>query len=472
VALLHEVHVNALPVGRLEPVIGTARYQRLVGGATQLREQLGDRTIWNVSSTAVGGGVAEMLRVLLGYVADLDFPVRWVVIGGDPAFFEITKRLHNQIHGAVGAGGLVGGTDAQHYEEVLAANAAELTAAVQPGDIVLLHDPQTAGLAGALAGAGARVVWRCHIGADTHNEATRCAWNFLRPYLEPAFGFVFTRRQYAPSWAPPARTWVIAPSIDPFAPKNADLDPEDIRAVLATIGLLKDPAGRLGRFTRADGTQAEVTRGGRVIGERRPGPEDPLVVQVSRWDRLKDMAGVMRGFAAHVAPDGSYLVLAGPDVGGVTDDPEGAAVFAECLEQWHQLPAAARARVLLVTLPLDDPEENAVMVNAIQRHACVIVQKSLVEGFGLTVAEGMWKARPVIGSAVGGIVDQIADGTGILLSDPADLAAFGAQVQWMLDHRGEAARMGERAKEYARVHFIGDVHLLRLADVARAAIAG
>ena len=156
-----------------------------------------------------------------------------------------------------------------------------------------------------------------------------------------------------------------------------------------------------------------------------PAPGDPLVVQVSRWDQLKDMPGVMHGFAQYVAPGGSgYLVLAGPAVAGVSDDPEGAAVFGECLLQWHDLPAAARARVLLVTLPLDDIDENAAMVNALQRHATVIAQKSLAEGFGLTVAEGMWKRRPVVGSAVGGIIDQIAPGTGILLPDPRDLASL------------------------------------------------
>ena len=136
------------------------------------------------------------------------------------------------------------------------------------------------------------------------------------------------------------------------------------------------------------------------------------------------------GFAEYVAPGGGgYLVLAGPAVAGVTDDPEGAAVFGDCLLQWRDLPAAARARILLVTLPLDDVEENAAMVNALQRHASVIAQKSLAEGFGLTVAEGMWKGRPVVGSAVGGIIDQIAPGTGILLPDPRDLEAFGAAVR-------------------------------------------
>jgi trehalose synthase len=210
-----------------------------------------------------------------------------------------------------------------------------------------------------------------------------------------------------------------------------------------------------------------------VTGETRPGPADPVVVQVSRWDRLKDMAGVMRGFAEHVAPGGDgYLILAGPEVSEVADDPEGGQVLAECVAQWQGLPAAARARVLLVTLPLDDIEENAAMINAIQRHASVIVQKSLAEGFGLTVAEGMWKGRPVVGSAVGGILDQITDGTGLLVRDPADLAAFGSQVRWLLDHPGEAERMGRAGQEHVREHYLGDRHLLQYADLFGSVLGG
>ena len=191
-----------------------------------------------------------------------------------------------------------------------------------------------------------------------------------------------------------------------------------------------------------------------------------MLVQVSRWDRLKDMAGVMRGFAGHVVPAGDgYLMLVGPSVKDVSDDPEGAAVYGECLLQWRDLPPAARARILLVTLPLDDIDENAAMVNALQRHATVIAQKSLAEGFGLTVAEGMWKGRPVIGSAVGGITDQIAGGTGILLPDPADLAAFGAAARRLLGDQDQATRMGQAAHARIREQYLGDTHLLRYAQL-------
>ena len=469
---LHEVAVPATPVAVLEPVIGTERYVRLLTAAAGFRDRLGRRTVWNVNSTAVGGGVAEMLAVLVGYAGGLDIAVRWMVIDGDPEFFAITKRLHNQIHGEAG-GGPLSGADAAHYGQVLAANADGLLGQVRAGDVVLLHDPQTAGLAAPLARAGARVVWRCHIGVDWQNDATRAAWDFLRPYLAAADGFVFSRRQYVPPWIPAGQAWIIPPSIDPFSAKNQKLDAAAVQAILATIGILDgQPSQPPGRFARRDGTVGHVTRAGLVTGEGRPGPANPVVVQVSRWDRLKDPSGVMRGFARHVLPGGTgYLMLVGPMMSEVADDPEGAQVLADCQAQWRDLPAAARSRVLLVTLPLDDVEENAAMVNAIQRHAAVIVQKSLAEGFGLTVAEGMWKARPVIGSAVGGILDQIADGTGLLLPDPADLAAFGSAVRQLLDNPDKAERMGKAAQEHIREHYVGDRHLLQWAQLIDALMA-
>jgi trehalose synthase len=451
----------------LEPVIGAERYRQLLAVAEDFRRRLGGRTIWNINSTAVGGGVAEMLQCLVGYIDDLDIPIRWTVIRGDADFFAITKRLHNQIHGYAPGVGSLGAAEADHYARMLQANAAELVDRIRPGDLVLLHDPQTAGLAAPLVAAGAEVVWRCHIGLDWESDATRAAWDFLRPHLEPAQGYVFSRRQYVPSWMDDSQVAVIPPSIDPFSPKNQDLDAGAVRAILSTIGVLDGAASSdaPGRFVRRDGTTAEVHRPAVVTGESLPSADDQVVVQVSRWDRLKDMAGVMRGFAEYVVPTGAgYLMLVGPSVSDVADDPEGAAVYGECLLQWRALPAPARERILLVTLPLDDVDENAAMVNALQRHASVIAQKSLAEGFGLTVAEGMWKGRPVVGSAIGGILDQIAGGTGVLLPDPADLAAFGTAVRRLLDDPTESARMGKAAQAYIRENYVGDLHLLRYAQ--------
>ena len=471
-SLVKVVEVPRRPVSLLEPIIGEQRYLNLIETADQVRRQLAGRTIWNVNSTATGGGVAEMLQVLCGYVSDVGIPISWLVVTGDAEFFAITKRLHNQIHGAR-AGGPLDAADAHHYTRMLTANAVELLGRIQPGDVALLHDPQTAGLAEPLARAGARVVWRCHIGVGWENDATRAGWDFLRPHLGAAEAYVFSRREYVPSWLPDDKVSIIPPSIDPFSPKNQDLDAATVQAILATLGVLDGAAPRVpAGFVRRNGEEGTVARQAVVTGEGRPGPGDPVLLQVSRWDRLKDMAGVMRGFADHVVPGGDgYLMLAGPAVAEVSDDPEGAAVYGECLLQWRDLPAAARARILLVTLPLDDIDENAAMVNALQRHATVIAQKSLAEGFGLTVSEGMWKSRPVIGSAVGGIIDQIADGTGILLPDPTDLTAFGRAARLLLDDHAKAARLGQAAHAYVRENYLGDIHLMRYAKLLGTLIA-
>jgi len=461
-----QVDVPRRPVARLATVIGPERLDRLLAGAAAFRERVAGRVIWNVNSTAVGGGVAEMLQVLCGYVLDLGIDIRWTTIDGDPDFFALTKSLHNRIHGRADADEL-GPAEAVHYEATLTANATELFERIRPGDLVILHDPQTAGLASALVEHGALVIWRCHIGADHHDEITDNAWEFLRPYLRTVHGYVFSRRSYPPTWVPDDETWIIPPSIDPFSAKNQPMDPDTVRAILVGIGILAGTADSdPHRFTRRDGTSAEVVRRAQVVAESLPTPDDQYVLQVSRWDRLKDMGGVMRGFAEYVAPTGpGYLVLAGPAVDGVSDDPEGLAVYRECLGQWNQLPPDVRRRVVLVNLPVDDVDENAAMVNALQREAAVIAQKSLAEGFGLTVAEGMWKGRPTVGSAVGGIKDQIVDGTGILIEDPADLASFGAALRELLDRPDVATHMGAAANRYVAANFVGDLHMLRYAQL-------
>jgi trehalose synthase len=196
------------------------------------------------------------------------------------------------------------------------------------------------------------------------------------------------------------------------------------------------------------------------------GPDVPMVVQISRWDPLKDMAGVMHAFAEHVE-DGveAQLVLAGPNVSGVADDPEAAEVLDDCITQWRELPHECRSRIVLACLPMADSEENAVMVNALQRHAAVVVQKSLEEGFGLTVAEAMWKARPLVASRVGGIQDQVVDGVTGVLIEPTDGAALGRAVGELLADPDRANAMGAAGKERVRERFLGNRHLLQYAEM-------
>ena len=465
---LRDVDVPAHPLTGFGLLIGDGRYARLQAAADTTRTRLAGTVVWNVSSTATGGGVAEMLQVLVGYIRGVGIDARWVVIDADPPFFAITKRLHNRLHGVDGDPGALGPSEVTHYETVAAANGAALLERVRPGDVVLLHDPQTAGIASVLSGAGAKVIWRCHIGSDFPNAWTEEAWGFLRPYLEHCDAFVFSRRVYAPKWVPEERLAVIAPSIDPFSPKNQEIPPAELADFLGGMGVTSASSAAAG-FTRRDGTRGEITHHATVVSEGPLEPDGALVIQVSRWDHLKDMQGVMAGFASRVVGRAhirdAQLALVGPSVEGVVDDPEGAEVLEECVESWRALPVAARRRIRLVTLPMVDVDENAAMVNALQRVAAVIVQKSLVEGFGLAVAEGMWKGKPVVASGVGGIVDQIAPGTGVLLDDPSDLDAYGDALAALLARPEEMDRLGGNARRHVLSEFVGDRHLVQYAEL-------
>ena len=449
---MHEVTVPSRPIEALAGVLTSEQAEDLRAVATRSSAALAGRTVWNVNSTATGGGVAEMLHALLGYVSDAGIKSRWLVLDGDPLFFALTKRLHNAIHGA-GESAAPSDSERAHYEQVLRErNFPALKDLVDPRDVVILHDPQTAGLVPPLRQAGIPVIWRCHIGRDRPNGTSESAWAVLRPYLEQVDAAVFSRRQYAPAWLAPDLISVIPPSIDPLSEKNRPMPPADGVRILRRAGLLaSDDAAGPGTL---------------------PPPEARLVVQVSRWDRLKDMPGVITGFAGAPIPDDVHLMLVGPDVTGVVDDPEGAEVLAQCVATWQRLPGDLRHRVHLASVPTTDPDENARIVNAIQRHASVVTQKSLAEGFGLTVAEAMWKSRPVVATAVGGIQDQIQDGTdGLLVKDPEDLRAFGDAVARMLADPALARRLGEAAQRTVRARFLGDRHLAQYAALLDSVLA-
>jgi trehalose synthase len=461
---LREVEVQAIDAARLEPLIGAERMERFEQAAGLARETLAGRSVLNINSTGAGGGVAEMLQTLLSYARGAGIDARWLVIEGDPAFFAITKRIHNGLYGSPGDGGELGTAERRHFQDVQGRNADELRALIRPGDVVVIHDPQPAGLVAAAKRVGARVVWRCHVGLDRPNEWSERSWEFLHPYLTEVDAIVASRAAFAPPWVAPGDVHVIRPSIDPFSAKNEPLSIRNARLTLSYVGLLDGSIEAVPAvpFARRDGSPGRINRRVDVVQSGPPAPTDaPLVVQISRWDRMKDMAGVMNGFVRHVDPGlGAHLLLCGPAVTGVADDPEAAEVLDECMGLWRDLPHAARSRVHLACIPMSDPDENAAIVNAIQRHASVVVQKSLAEGFGLTVAEAMWKRQPVVASAVGGIVDQIEDRThGLLVRDPFDLEAFGAAVESLLQDREAAAQLAENAHRRVTDEFLGDRHL-------------
>ena len=471
---MFEVEFPVRSPALLAPVVGEDQVRSLVALGEQVHNQLKGRRVVSINSTAAGGGVAEMLPVLLSYASGVGVECRWLVVEGNAEFFEITKRLHNRIHGERGDGGPLGSAERDAMIAAIASNEADAARLMEPGDVVLIHDPQPTPLAAWLSARAVPLIWRCHIGFDHSNQYTEQAWEFLRPLIEPYIDqYVFTRREYAPEWVPRDRLKIIRPALDPFASKNIELDEPTVLSTLQHIGIVSGSSQHAPIFNRPNGTSGRVTRTARIVRDGpAPQAQTPLVVQVSRWDPLKDMAGVMHAFAHEPGCADAYLVLAGPDVESVTDDPEGKKTLSEVTEQWRTLPESARSRIAIVCLPMDDPEENAIMVNALQRHAAVVVQKSLKEGFGLTVAEAMFKGRPMVASAVGGIVDQVRDGVdGLLVQDPHDLTATGAAIASLLDDRSRAEHMGRAAHESVVSQFLPDTSLTEWARTLSAALA-
>jgi trehalose synthase len=471
---MFEVHVSSMSPDRFRTVLAPERWAAFERGIEEGRRLLAGRVVWNVNSTARGGGVAELLNSLVPYARGAGADVRWVVIDGTPEFFALTKRIHNRLHGALGDGGSLDDQARAIYERVLGDDMTELAERVRPGDVAIVHDPQPAGLISALREAGAVVIWRCHVGLDHPNDLAREAWRFLLPYVSAADVYVFSRESFAWEGLARERIAVIPPTIDVFSPKNHELDPGTVLGVLHAAGVIEgDADAGSAAYVRHDETPSRVDRRAELFGTGAVPAHVPVVLQVSRWDRLKDPPGVIRGFAEHVPEKtGAHLVYAGPAVSAVADDPEGRQVLEDAVALWGQLPEDARRRIHLATLPMDDPAENATIVNALQRYASVITQKSLAEGFGLTVAEAMWKGRPVVASRIGGIETQIVHGeTGLLLEDPHDLRAFGAAITGLLEDRAGAEDMGRRARERVRDEFTSPRSLLDYLSLIRKLLA-
>jgi trehalose synthase len=394
------------------------------------------RTVYAVSSTAKGGGVAEMLPSQIGLLRDLGIDAQWIVIEPqEPAFFALTKRLHNAIHG--GAPPRISEADRDLYARVSRDAADALAQHVTERDLLLVHDPQPAG-AGALLQQrlGVRAVWRCHIGLDEQTDATRQAWEFLRPWLEPYARCVFSVAEYAPELAR-GRAVVIPPGIDPLSHKNRELSVHKLAGILENAGLVRsqqpmlyppfdEPARRLGADGRFHAAGAMPDMG--LLFR-------PIVTQISRWDRLKGFGPLLEGFvrlkragAAAAEPkrarrrlELARLVLAGPDPDSIADDPEGRAVLEELKEHWLSLDPEMQSDVALLSLPMGSLKHNALIVNALQRCSTVVVQNSLREGFGLTATEAMNKGLCVIATRAAGLRAQIEHGVhGWLIDDPED----------------------------------------------------
>jgi trehalose synthase len=464
------VPIPTHPLERFRPLLGDdyAEIERVAGWAQQT---FAGRAIWHVNSTARGGGVAELLHCLLPYARDAGVDVRWVVLREAPEFFAVTKRLHNHLHGDPGDGGPLDEAAKQLYERTLQANVDALGPQMQRGDVVYLHDPQTAGMVKGLCERGLEVVWRCHVGIDHPNDLARGAWDFLRPTLEPADAYVFSRREYIWDGLDKSKVWLMPPVIDPFSPKNQELDPAIVSGILKEIGVIPDGLEAVPVYLRADGSPGRVERPATIMQDEPIPDHARLVAQVSRWDRLKDPHGLLQ-ILEHLDDPDLHLVLAGPDTGAVSDDPEGIAVYGDVAETWRRLDPPHRRRAHLVSLPMHDPDENATMVNAIQRRADIVVQKSIAEGFGLTVAEAMWKQRPVVASRVGGIQDQVVDGkTGFLIDDPHDLDACAKAIERILADPQLAREMGEAGRQRVIDRYLAVHRLREYVDLLAALIA-
>src|SRR5438477_641613 len=320
-AQVHAVETGPSPIERYRSLLGKEAWSQFAGAMRAFAVKLRGRVVWNVNSAGRGGGVAELLAALIPYDRSVGVDERWLVIDGTPEFFQVTKKIHMLLHGVSPDGSELSPAERAEYEDTLGRNTAALVELMKPGDVAVLHDPQTAGLVPALTSHGVKVIWRSHVGVDQPNDMVRGAWRFLTPYLTKASAFVFSRKAYVWDGPDGSRVHIIAPCIDAFSTKNQDMDGHTVAEILRASGILSGSDGEA-TFLRNDGTAGRVRRRADLTA---PLPTDArIVVQVSRWDRLKDPSGVTRGFAQHVAPHvDSWLVLAGPTVTSGDVDPEG-----------------------------------------------------------------------------------------------------------------------------------------------------
>jgi trehalose synthase len=384
-------------LGDYEPIVGRARIDEI----RTLGRYLAGVRMLHVNSTAVGGGVAEILRRMIPLLQEAGLDARWEVLRGDAGFYRTTKSFHNGLQGRPVE---VEPQELDHYLEVNARNAEKLPL---DAEVVLIHDPQPAALIRHRPGNGGTWIWRCHIDLSAPR---RPLWRFLQPVVSAYDGSVWSMPQFAR--AMPHPQFLVHPSIDPLAEKNRSLSAEEVAAILDRLGVPTDL---------------------------------PIVLQVSRFDRFKDPVGVVRAWRLASRYVRCRLVLAG---GSATDDPEGAEVLAEVQD-------AAGSDPLVHVLLL--PPTADLEINALQRAAGVVLQKSTREGFGLTVSEAMWKEKPVVGGAAGGIAVQVIDGVTGYLVHSIEGAAY--RIRQLLSQPDRARKMGQRARALVLERFLITRHL-------------
>ncbi|MBA3015283.1 MAG: glycosyltransferase [Desulfobulbaceae bacterium] len=365
----------------------------------QLGDRLSGKKVVHVNSTKEGGGVAEILDWMVPLMRDIGLDAQWEVISGNGDFFPVTKKFHNGLQGFPVT---ISDQEWQIYREVNEDNAIRLRPILEDADLVVIHDPQPAGLLGLCPNRRGKWIWRGHI--DVSRPA-RSVWRGLLPFVSGYDASIFSMPQFAQPLPHPQ--FLISPSIDPLSPKNMDLDAEELATVRHRYNL---------------------------------DPDKPLLVQISRFDRFKDPLGVIAAYRLVRAIQPVQLVLAG---GGASDDPEGKEVLDEVMEA-----AAGDPDIHVLLLPADAHRT----INALQRLADIVIQKSTREGFGLTVTEGLWKGKPVIGGDVGGIRLQVVNyHTGFLVNTPEGAAH---RIRFLLHHDSLRNSMGDEAREFVREYFL------------------
>lgn len=383
---------NRIPLDDYIPLLGEPEIQEL----RALAKPLQGRKIQMVNSTAVGGGVAEILNRLIPLAEELDLDIRWDVMEGGPDFFDVTKGFHNALHGSAY------NSDPKDFEIFLAYNERNRQKMNFDCEFTVIHDPQPAALIDARQDRQGHWIWRCHIDLSRPNLSV---WGFLEKFVSRYDGSIFSSPEFSRQL--PIPQYLFHPSIDPLSEKNRDIPAEFIASVLERY---------------------QIDR------------QRPILTQISRFDRLKDPVGVIRAYRIVKRYFDCQLVLAG---GGAADDPEGAIVLKEVLQE-----ASVDPDIHVLELPTWAPLE----VNALQRASTVVIQKSLREGFGLTVSEALWKKKPVVASAVGGIPTQVIHKQTGLLAHSVEGTAY--QIRFLLSHPEIASKLGEQGHRHVKENFL------------------